>query len=44
MEKVQICKYVKNYSKMKDASQADTSGEVAAGEIPLLLQWEERWG
>ena len=22
----------------------DTIGEVAAGEIPLLLQWDERWG
>ncbi len=31
-------------SKMKDASPADTIGEVAAGEIPLLLQWDERWG
>lgn len=29
---------------MKDASPADTIGEVAAGEIPLLLQWDERWG
>ena len=28
---------------MKDASPADTIGEVAA-EIPLLLQWDERWG
>lgn len=36
--------FVKNYSKMKDASPADTIGEVAAGEIPLLLQWDERWG
>ena len=29
---------------VKDASPADTIGEVAAGEIPLLLQWDERWG
>lgn len=36
--------FVKNYPQMKDAPPAETIGEVTAGEIPLLLQWDERWG
>ncbi|MBO5259498.1 MAG: C39 family peptidase [Agathobacter sp.] len=34
-----------NYSQLKDAhSEIDLSQEVKKGEIPLFLQWDERWG
>lgn len=37
--------FVKNYPEKKEGgSTADTIGEVKLGEIPLLLQWDERWG
>lgn len=36
--------FVLGYPEKKDAPPADTIGEVTAGEIPLLLQWDERWG
>ena len=28
----------------KDTAPADTVGEVVQGQVPLLLQWDERWG
>lgn len=36
--------FVKNYSEKKDDPPADSIGEVERGKIPLLLQWDERWG
>lgn len=36
--------FVKNYAQMKGNPPADTIGDWDAGEIPLLLQWDERWG
>ena len=36
--------FVKNYSEKKDDPPADSIGEVEGGKIPLLLQWDERWG
>ena len=36
--------FVYDYPEKKDTSPADTVGEVVRGEIPLLLQWDERWG
>lgn len=31
-------------NKAGEAPNRDLSGEVHAGEVPLLLQWDERWG
>lgn len=36
--------FVVDYGAKKDSAPADTIGEVKAGEIPHLLQWDERWG
>lgn len=37
--------YVRNYPFMKDTAQPiDLSDQVGTGEVPLLLQWDERWG
>lgn len=36
--------FVRNYQEKKDAPPAEDIGEVAAGVIPHLLQWDERWG
>lgn len=36
--------FVFDYPEKKDTTPADTVGEVVQGEIPLLLQWDERWG
>ncbi len=36
--------FVKNYNEKKDDPPADSIGEVESGKIPLLLQWDERWG
>ena len=36
--------FVLDYPEKKDTAPADTVGDVAQGEIPLLLQWDERWG
>lgn len=37
--------FVMDYPKKKDLhEEIDISGEVAKGEIPLFLQWDERWG
>ena len=36
--------FVYNYSEKKDSKPADSIGKVTKGEIPELLQWDERWG
>lgn len=36
--------FVLDYPAKKDAPPAETVGEVTPGTIPLLLQWDERWG
>lgn len=37
--------YVNNYPRYKDKDfDMDVSSELAAGEIPLFLQWDKRWG
>lgn len=37
--------FVLGYEKNKDKEwNRDVSGEVSKGEIPLFLQWDERWG
>ena len=36
--------FVFDYQEKKDTPPADTVGEVVQGQIPLLLQWDERWG
>lgn len=36
--------FVEDYEVKKDLPAAETLDEVPKGEIPLLLQWDERWG
>lgn len=36
--------FVRNYSTHKNDPPAETIGTVTRGEIPSLLQWDERWG
>ncbi len=37
--------FVMDYPKKKDLHETiDLSGEITKGKIPLLLQWDERWG
>jgi len=36
--------YVENYAEKKDSKPAKTIAELKKGEIPQLLQWDERWG
>lgn len=36
--------FVFNYPKKKGKVYADTIGDIETGNIPLLLQWDERWG
>ena len=36
--------FVRDYQTKKDVPPAENIGEVTAGEIPHLLQWDERWG
>ena len=36
--------FVRNYPREKDRAPAETVEEAQAGEIPLLLQWDPRWG
>lgn len=36
--------FVSAYPYEKDEAPADTVGEVKSGEIPLLIQWDKRWG
>ena len=33
-----------DYPEKKNMAPADTIGEIERGEIPELLQWDERWG
>ena len=37
--------FVKNYDKYKDKEfKIDLSKEAGSGEVPLLMQWDKRWG
>lgn len=36
--------FVYNYPKKKNDEPTDSVGDVSAGEIPKLLQWDEGWG
>lgn len=36
--------FVLGYTEKKGQAPAEDIGEVRSGEIPLLLQWDERWG
>ena len=36
--------FVRDYQAKKDVPPAENIGEVTAGVIPHLLQWDERWG
>ncbi len=36
--------FVLHYPEKKDTESAEDVGEITKGEIPLLLQWDERWG
>ena len=36
--------FVLDYPEKKDLPPAETIGDMTPGEIPLLLQWDERWG
>ena len=36
--------FVFDYPEKKDTAPADTVGEVVQGQVPLLLQWDERCG
>lgn len=36
--------FVRDYQEKKDLPPAEDIGEVTAGVIPHLLQWDERWG
>lgn len=36
--------FVLDYPEKKEIACAETIGEVEQGTIPLLLQWDERWG
>lgn len=36
--------FVLDYPKNKDNAPQSSVGSVTAGQIPLLLQWDERWG
>lgn len=36
--------FVLDYPEKKDLPPSQTVGEVTRGQIPLLLQWDERWG
>ena len=41
---IETIECVLNYPEKKNNSPAETVGETRSGEIPLLLQWDERWG
>ncbi len=36
--------FVEHYGEKKDAPVAETVGEVQKGQVPQLVQWDERWG
>lgn len=36
--------FVEDYEEKKDLPAAETLDAVTQGEIPLLIQWDERWG
>lgn len=40
----ETAEFVENYGQKKDIPPSDSVGKVKKGKIPLLLQWDERWG
>lgn len=44
VENTETLDFVLDYPEKKDTVAADTIGEVTKGTIPLLLQWDSRWG
>lgn len=40
----ETAQFVLDYPDKKDNPPAETIGDVTRGEIPLLIQWDERWG
>ena len=36
--------FVLDYTEKKNDAPAENIGDITSGEIPLLLQWDERWG
>lgn len=44
VENSETLDFVLDYPEKKDTVAADTIGEVTKGTIPLLLQWDSRWG
>jgi len=36
--------FVEAYPEKKDSGASDCIGEVTQGTVPLLIQWDERWG
>lgn len=43
-ENIETLDFVLSYPDKKENPPADTIGQVTKGTIPLLLQWDERWG
>lgn len=41
---LEMLDFVLDYPQKKGQVFADSIGEVTEGEVPLLLQWDERWG
>lgn len=39
-----MLEFVQNYPERRGCVYADSVGEVTKGEIPFLLQWDNRWG
>ena len=41
---IEMLEFVIDYPEKKGKLYSDNIGEVAKGDIPLLLQWDQRWG
>ena len=41
---IETLDFVEHYGEKKDVPPAETIDELVKGEIPHLLQWDERWG
>lgn len=44
IENAETVDYVLEYPEKRDLPQAETIGSLTEGEIPQLIQWDERWG
>ena len=40
----ELIDFIADYPEKKDDPPADSIGEVTQGQIPLLIQWDQRWG